>query len=198
MKISEELFETALANSYKNFHAKGFDYLCLKRTPELTEKVYFFRGQADSLHDVVNPHNHRYDFYTKCLAGTVVNHEWMFTTAAIDPSATRYHAFKYNTPLNGGEGFRYAAETLLAPYSSDLYSQGETYWMHYDEIHTISIGHDTVIKLWQFEDKVPVGDSTVTFTKNPDSLLNQDDGLYEKFTADELLKRFHWLEEIDA
>lgn len=32
------------ANSFRNFHTKGFDYLCVKRSAELTRKVYFFEG----------------------------------------------------------------------------------------------------------------------------------------------------------
>ena len=33
------------ANSYRDFHAKGLDYLCIRRDLELTLKVYFFDGE---------------------------------------------------------------------------------------------------------------------------------------------------------
>lgn len=196
MNISEELFETALANSYKNFHAKGFDYLCLKRTPELTEKVYFFRGQSDTLHDVVNPHDHRYDFRTQCLAGEVANHTWAVNYYGAGGTAGRFHRFDYDTPLNGGAGFTASGgEVGLNKGVSKRYSRGASYFLSHDTIHTISVQRDTVIKLWQFEDVVPVGQSTRTFTKSPDS-LTLDSGLYERFTPDELLTRFRWLNEL--
>lgn len=34
--------DSVLANSYKDFHCKGLDYICLQRKPFLTIKAYFF------------------------------------------------------------------------------------------------------------------------------------------------------------
>ena len=56
--------EEVLANSFRDFHAKGLDYVCLKRRPSETVKLYFFDGDVSKLPEVVNPHDHRYDFST--------------------------------------------------------------------------------------------------------------------------------------
>lgn len=52
--------QQALKNSYRNYHAKGVDYLCVGRTPQLTQKIYFIDGFEG---DVVVPHDHRYEFF---------------------------------------------------------------------------------------------------------------------------------------
>lgn len=43
-----ETFDMAevLANSYRDFHAKGLDYICLKRSFKETLKLYFFDGDS--------------------------------------------------------------------------------------------------------------------------------------------------------
>jgi hypothetical protein len=59
--------DTVASNSFRNFHAKGLDYLCLHRSPELTIKAYFYSGNIGP--EVVCPHDHRYPFSTHILAG---------------------------------------------------------------------------------------------------------------------------------
>lgn len=34
--MDEQRIQMIIDNSFKNFHAKGLDYICLKRTPEHT------------------------------------------------------------------------------------------------------------------------------------------------------------------
>lgn len=60
---------TLIQNSYRDFHAKGLDYVCLKRTPDHTVKVYFLDGDVSKVPEVVNPHDHRYAFETTVLSG---------------------------------------------------------------------------------------------------------------------------------
>lgn len=60
-----------IANSFKDYHVKGFDYICLQRSPRETVKLYFFDGDVSKMPEVVNPHDHRYDFDTVCLSGAV-------------------------------------------------------------------------------------------------------------------------------
>jgi hypothetical protein len=59
--------DTIAGNSFRNFHAKGLDYLCLHRSEALTIKAYFYAGEAGS--EVVCPHDHRYPFSTHIVAG---------------------------------------------------------------------------------------------------------------------------------
>ena len=64
------------SNSFKDFHAKGLDYICLFRSPELTLKAYFFSEGMESqkVGEVVSPHDHRYNFFTQCYSGRIENH----------------------------------------------------------------------------------------------------------------------------
>lgn len=69
------------ANSFRNYHAVGLDYLCLLRTPNLTVKAYFFRGKDHAQarrgfgpdNWLVMPHNHRYSFEHLTLQGRIIN-----------------------------------------------------------------------------------------------------------------------------
>lgn len=180
--------EEVLANSYRDYHAKGLDYICLRRSPSETVKLYFFDGDVSKLPEVVNPHDHRYDFKTLCVAGCVQN-----ICFAPHPKGERFHRFAYDTPLLGGNGFTWIGEDRLAPNRHRSYRAGYSYWMDHNEIHTIRmVENETVICLIQYEDKV--GDRpTLTFTKDrePPSLS----GLYNRFSADTVLAKLAALKE---
>lgn len=187
--------EEAIANSFKDYHVKGFDYICLKRSPTHTIKLYFFDGDVSKLPEVVNPHDHRYDFHTLCVAGEVEN-IWFREFNSVFPSerVKVYETFSYDTPLNGGNGFKWIGETPLYIRWRRSHVAGEAYGMGYDELHTIRlVQNETVIMLNQFEDRVPLGLPTRTFTldKEPPSLT----GLYGKMTADDIRQKLTRLSE---
>lgn len=174
-----------VANSFRDFHAKGLDYICLRRSPTETVKLYFFDGDVSKLPEVVNPHDHRYDFKTLCVAGLVEN-IW-FERDADD--GLPFDRFEYRTPLLGGAnaGFTYSGTDMLRAAVANVAGPGDTYDMRYDEIHTIRMReNNTVIALVQYEDMVTSA-PTLTFTRDrePPSL----DGLYNRFTPDAVLKR---------
>lgn len=191
-----------LEHSYKDFHAKGLDYICLARTPELTLKAYFFAEGMESqkLGEVVNPHDHRYDFDTMCLSGKIRNkwyQSWPFLYGQ-DPSEEgwrRYECFEYRTPLNGGDGFAWDSEVYLKEVRHRDCAPGERYFMEDFELHTIQVmAPETCIVLMQFEDTLPLDQPTFTFTQSvePPSLK----GLYSEFTADEALNRIQLLKDL--
>ena len=167
-----------VANSFRDLHVKGFDYLCLKRSPELTVKLYVYDGDVSKMPEIVNPHDHRYDFMTTCLVGGVVNHEFERHSEGMT-----YNAFDYDTPLNGGGGFSWREEIKLRRRRSSAYGRGGDYWFPHDAIHTIQLtDSQTVLMLQQFSDVVPIGVPTTMFSlgNEPPTL----DGLYRKFTED--------------
>ncbi|MGX9944968.1 hypothetical protein ACTG4Q_21120 [Bradyrhizobium denitrificans] len=178
-------------HSLKDMHVKGFDYLCLQRKPEETIKLYFFDGDVAKMPEVVAPHDHRYDFETYCAAGAVEN-VW-FRRSHNDELGEVFNWFEYRTPMNGGDGFTFAGEEILYEANRYRFSSGESYHLHADDLHTIRIaGNETVLMLVQFEDVRPLDKPTSTFFKgNAPSL----DGLYTKFTADEVIARLRKFEE---
>lgn len=187
--FKSELLDTICANSYRNFHVKGFDYLYLKRTPEHTQKIYFFGENLDDLPELVIPHDHRYPFDTTVLSGVVRNK--VFWEAGDDQAAPanagweKYDRFSYMTPLNGGDGFKWEDETFLRLAATPTYCQGKTYMSQAKAVHTLAIlDEGTVICLDQYEDVVPIDQPTTAFrpvgSREPPNL----DGLYDRMDPD--------------
>ena len=118
-------------------------------------------------------------------------------------SPLRFQKFEYRTPLNGGNGFTHIGEeTLIERYSTTLQMNASrggphgqpSYSMSYNQIHTIKIRRsDTVLLLEQGEDQISIAQPTYTYTQDtePPSLT----GLYDKFTADELIDKLTKLAE---
>jgi hypothetical protein len=172
-----------VAHSFRDYHVKGFDYICLRRSPTETVKLYFFDGDVSKLPEVVNPHDHRYDFKTLCVAGRVEN---MWFREHINGHICQ--RFEYRTPLNGGNGFTWTGENALTCTRRYTIEAGRVYFMDADEIHTIRLReNNTVICLVQREDVVPIDKPTTTWTRDrePPNL----EGMYRKFTADQVLKK---------
>ncbi len=183
MDISE-----IIEHSYKNFHAKGLDYICLHRSPELTVKVYFFDGDMRKLPEVVAPHDHRYAFDTLVLAGVVSNSLYHRAMPKAGSYAGNYQEFEYRTPLNGGNGFAWKQEARLALYGCREYRRGESYGMDAEEVQTIAIhAPQTALLLRQYEDVVPRDQPTSCFLH--DKQVPNLSGLYSKFRPDEVIAR---------
>lgn len=181
--------DAIVANSFKDYHVKGFDYLCMRRSPTETYKLYFFNGDVTRLPEVVNPHDHRYDFRTWTICGASEN-VWFDR----DPKGERFERFEYRTKLNGGNGFSWAGTDYLKETLRGRFRPGDRYDMRAEDFHTIRIAeNETVLMLLQKEDVVPVDKPTLTFTRErePPSL----DGLYSRFTADEVVKILSNFEE---
>jgi hypothetical protein len=188
--MNDQDIQTIIDNSFKNFHTRGLDYICLRRTPEFTRKVYFFDGDASKLPEVVNPHDHRYHFMTKVVTGVMSNSHYLRHEAG-----EVYNEFEWNTPLNGGDGFTWKREARLLEKKRVAYVPGQGYFMRAEEFHTIRIHSDqAVIMLNQDEDVVPVGVPTITFMK--DRQAPSLSGLYDRFTADEVIARLKTLETL--
>lgn len=188
--VPDVTVDEVIANSFRDYHVKGFDYICLRRSPSETVKLYFFDGDVSKLPEVVNPHDHRYDFKTLCVAGAVEN-IWFVRDAR--RQAEQFIKFEYRTPLNGGSGFTFAGTEHLKAVLKSTARAGRSYNMHAHEIHTIRLReNNTVICLVQHEDKVALDKPTMTFTRDhePPSLT----GLYGQFTPDQVLRRLATLQ----
>ena len=175
--------EAVLENSYRDFHVKGFDYICLRRSPAQTVKLYFF-DDCDNAEtpEVVCPHNHRYDFQTTVIAGEMTDIlYWYSSEGAV------MNRFAYRTPLNGGDGFEWVCESQLAPVSWTTIPTGLSQTRRRDQIHTIRVQRNTVLCLVQDVDTIPVGEPTALFSfdKEPPKLT----GMYNRFTPDQVNRR---------
>ena len=197
MPISEADMAHIIANSFKDYHVKGFDYICLKRTPTQTDKVYMFDGDVSKMPEVVNPHDHRYDFDTLVMVGTMTNIRFAPVDYAIYANENVFHAYEYRTPLNGGRGFDWKCQQALAVTSKTAYHSGEIHRSKAVQLHTIRIhSNETALFLRQYEDVVPVDQPTMTYVlRGPAPSLS---GLYSRFTEDEVLDRLRKLARLTA
>jgi len=190
MDTRDQYLAECQTNSYKNFHCKGLDYICMFRTPNFTDKFYFFNGDVSKLPEVVFPHNHRYAFQTRVLCGSLLDIRYEESE-----HGDVFQRYDWMTPLNGGNGFTHVAEEKLRPCDSNLIGPND--WgldTKHDEIHTIKVmEHQTILRIIQWKDVVPMNKPTQTWARNkvPPSLS----GLYEKFTTDEIINKFAILEE---
>jgi hypothetical protein len=186
---NEAITPLLMGASFKDFHARGLDYVCLKRTPEHTVKVYILDGDSAQLPEVVNPHDHRYSFATNVLHGTLID----FRYRKVDEGGMVYNAFDYRTPLNGGDGFTFRGEERLAADGSIILVKGFCLETRADHLHTIrTMADQTVLVLEQFAAELPVGEPTSCWVHRgapaPDT-----SGLYSKFTEGEFMDKLAFI-----
>lgn len=183
----DEVMQLTVDDSFRNFHSKGLDYVCLHRSHELTVKAYFFDEANDR---VVHPHDHRYDFSTEVLKGRLVNEVYTEEPPGVGWAVQK---FAFHTPLRGSGRFEWQEELGLRWSSATNYVEGSRWVSAYDEIHTLSnVRPGTVLLLQQYVSNLPRGEPTYTYCEGmePPSL----DGLYEKHTPDQVVTRLLQLE----
>jgi hypothetical protein len=194
MKLSERVnLDEVLKHSFRDFHVKGLDYICLRRSFIETWKLYFFDGDASKAPEVIYPHDHRYCFDTRVMSGVVENVLYGHTAK---PEAPRYNRFEWLTPLNPGpSGFTFIEECGLEELGRLRYSKGnvELYGMNHKQIHTLRIAAtNTVLFLKQYEDVVPIGVPTSTYCRGDAPSIG---GLYTRFDMDTLVSKLKAFEE---
>lgn len=188
--------EMICANSFRNFHAKGLDYICLHRSPSLTVKAYFFDGDLKDVPEIVVPHDHRYDFKTKVLSGALTDVQ--FREGRYGEGEV-YQRFSYDTPLNGGKGFDWEGETRLRVSRRRPMGRGSTLFSPFDAIHTLCIdAPDTVALLYQYDDMLPVGVPTTSYRLGLGHDKPSLDGLYDEMTPDHARYRLAIIEHLFA
>lgn len=191
--IADSHVDEMISNSFRDYHVKGFDYICIKRSDRHTVKVYFFDEPFVHMPEVVQPHDHRYRFRTTVAAGRVRNIVYQTMADRLDRNDIVYNEFEYLSPLNGWNGFTYKQRTKLAPFSIQDSIRGQCYSQQPKEIHTIRIMQpDTILILDQYEDELALDKPTRFFSRD-DAAPNLS-GLYNKFTPDQLLARLATLD----
>lgn len=195
--IGADPIEIIAANSYRDFHARGIDYLCLHRSEALTVKAYFFEGVDPGASEAVNPHDHRYPFSTSIIAGRSEHFRYAEPRPSDAMPGDPFHCFDWLTPLNGGSGFAPAGEARLRRISRERYKPGDSYFCRADEIHTISVDRDAILLLVQLADVVPLDQPTRTFVPGwRDKAPPDTSGLYSRMTEDEAVARLKLLRRI--
>lgn len=187
--------EEAAKNSFDNYHAVGLTYLNLLRTPRLTVKLYLSEtGVQHNREDfLVWPHAHRYNFETLVLCGQIEH--WTF--AEVDEGegedGLNWHRFKFNSVVNGGNGFQYEKPVKLAR-NHDRFKSGDSYYLNTDQIHTIAVSRrfPTVQFQVQYHD-IPKPE---TFFYSLDIAPPSVKGLYVRMTPQRATQVRHRIAEL--
>lgn len=181
--------EQVVRNSFRDYHAKGLDYVCLHRSDGLTIKAYFLNVPVGV--NVVNPHDHAYNFHTFVLKGKLKNliythnsgpivNQWKY----LPPTPWVDHKFKFEKPVK------------LGVAQDHEYCVGTGYYMTREEIHTIqALAPDTVMLLFQYktpDEKKRGGTYLYTKEDSPPSVY----GLYNRFSEQEIETRVKQLRDL--
>ena len=198
-RMVENLVESAnwrelASDSYFNFHVEGLTYINLFRSPQLTVKLYLFDDvKLNKQGFLVHPHNHSYNFYHKTLVGQITNSRFTVT----DPDTTlagKWDVWKFDTPLNGGDGVSRVNLSVGLKERCEVLCAGAGYYLDHKEIHTIAplSGDYAAAVLVQYHDVAPYGPTTmlVPAGEKPDCY----NGLYVPMThndAEEAVTHFY-------
>lgn len=179
--------ETIADNSYLDFHAKGLQYICLKRDPlGETHKVYFLPSNPAG---IVNPHNHRYAFETELLAGRVVDQRY-----DIAKPGQPYLRRRWFTPLDGGEGFGLDGNPCqLQELPPDHFARPGSKWAtSLGVIHTLRPLTESVIYLVQ---RPSIRGSSAVYLPEGEPLPSLS-GLYRKPSIDTVISLLRTIQEL--
>ncbi len=191
--------DDAIRNSYKNWHVKGVDYLCLYRSPQLTIKVYKCPAELQSENKntktILNPHTHLYNSHIVVLMGECeivtfdyhkrshqsgepkeVNHN--FTTHNLF-----YHTSKFG-PRAKQAGFRFESTGHLIEKQVTKITEQQSLYMKADEIRSFRTIGETYLLIFQYN-TIPFNVDTDLYvqTATPPIL----DELYQTFNESEIV-----------
>lgn len=195
-EISSERFDLIKRSSYQSFHAEGLNYVCLARGGERSVKYYFYDEAGDRPH-LVHPHNHRYNFYTTVMRGSIVDFRYI---PAIGTEGRSFDVYDYYSPLVFADDVktftkRSMPARLSLSHELDL-EKGESLYSPAGAIHTIRPFVGSVIKL----ECGPV----VTDAGSPTQLYCPDyevpalpDAAYQPIDDEQLTDYLHQLEELE-
>jgi hypothetical protein len=172
----------AADNSFRDFHAKGVDYICLHRTPALTVKLYLFDPAtlvvAGPGRQVVNPHSHGYNFSTHVLRGGVTNVEYL------RGDGDGWHEIRYGSPLKGRRWDQVTGPCSLREIGRTAYGPSRSYDFDHERIHSIEVHPETKTALLLFQHADKGKPFTLLYTRAP--ATPPLDGLYKRWATDDI------------
>ncbi|EFC48113.1 predicted protein [Naegleria gruberi] len=169
-------------HSFKDYHVRGVNYLCLERSCNITTKVYLLDPVEHGKGYVANPHNHRYHFKTTVLNGSLKNLVFEERQAQEDHSDLYWkYAYFHHT-----HQFERLNKVLLHLNHIDHCEVGESYDLSPNEIHTIQVSEKepTVLFLQQYPDVVPESYPGEFYCR--ESSPPNVDGLYQRYSEEEV------------
>jgi hypothetical protein len=191
-RLFESNYDFALANSFKDFHVKGFNSILLSQSPQLTLRLYVARPYQTDLNDRDNDnlliHNHRFDFLSQTLYGSMSNISYV--NSERDFGAQNYHFYNYKTPISKegvGSDIEVTNHRVYTLRPEPKYvPQGNSYFFKKEWFHKIEVPRSfwTVILFSEYS-KAEGHECLIGAHKPlPDRISTE--GLYGRFTRMEL------------
>jgi hypothetical protein len=160
-----------LTNSFRNYHARGVDYLCLLRNNRLTVKVYIMRGTEIKGNDfgwLVWPHNHRYTFESWTIAGEVEHRRFEIG------QGTGWWMYHYEAEVRKPTR---SFPVALIETNMEVLKVGDHFAMGPNEIHTIAPSQYGVSAFFQLQYR-DVRDHSLLFAPLDQEVSCDESGLY--------------------
>jgi hypothetical protein len=157
---SNLLRKNALASQH---HRLGFDKIILISNPEYQLHLHIW--WPDKIRRIEGIHNHKFNFVSKILIGTIVNNIY---DRSNDDTGLNLHEYISN-PVSTKEfdDFEYLGITNLVKICSTEYSTGNIYVMNHNDFHTIDVHPSNKLTATLFLRSGIIKDRDIIFEINP-------------------------------
>ena len=186
--LSKEPNRQNIDMSLKNTHVKGMYSIVLNIDKDGNLFRVFYATEEIKPYEIAL-HDHRYRLTLGFIDGCIKQHSLIETyTEVCACERICLPVFKYETPLNGGNGLTYIVDILAYIISTDMPLYSSVY-LNENDIHTISCTKDS---MWI------VREETLGYNKNYSYVHGKPfttDGLYDKISDEEYNNIFNLIKD---
>ncbi len=181
----EHNIDEMCAQSIKNFHFPGLNYVCFQFNPTQTIRLYIVEP-IDNLDTTnVNIHNHLYDSQILVLRGCVIN-----TTYKLDNDRDDYNIYSLTSALHPDNlekkiKLEFITKRGLKMDTVSVMYPGETHFQPHTEIHNVENDPEELTAFMVFEFKTVKKNSRI-FTKTDWGDTIPTSGCYLRYTPEEM------------
>lgn len=122
-------------------HENGFYKLTVIDKPNAKFKIRLHFWPASSIKpaQLENIHNHRFNYYSYILKGSLLNRIWKVAS-----SGAKFRHYLYNPRMRKqAYVLDYCGDAFLEASEERQYSNGDLYCMNAEDLHTASVPHNT-------------------------------------------------------
>ena len=186
--LSKEPNRQNIDMSLKNTHVKGMYSIVLNIDNDGNLFRVFYATEEIKPYEIAL-HEHRYSLTLGFIDGCIKQHSLIETyTEVCACERIGLPVFKYETPLNGGNGLTYIEDIFAYIISTDMPLYSSVY-LNADDIHTISC---TKGSMWI------VAEERLRYNKNYSYVYGKPfttDGLYDKISDEEYNNIFNLIKD---
>lgn len=181
----EHNIEEICAQSIKNFHFTGLNYICFQFSPTQTIRLYIVEPSSNLQTRAVNIHNHLYDSQIVLLTGGIIN-----TTYKLDNDREDYNIYSLTSALHPDNlekkiKLDFITKRGLKTDTISVMHPGDTHFQPHTEIHSVENKPDVYTAFMVFEFKTVKKNSRI-FTKEEYGNTIPTPNAYLRYTKEEI------------